>query len=545
MRLKSLQTGTKLIGSFGLVAILIVIISAVALWRMQASDAITSDLVNDKLAKQQLASDLLNLAQLNGLRAVSIARSDSLELADLYQDQLLRGEKKAAELEAKLAALPMSGSESALLKAAADRKALLAAIRTETFRAKELGRTQEAEGLVGSKLEPAFKRYTQSLDALLEYQSRGARELAAQSAHASRLSRNLLLALGAMALVLGCALGWRLTRSIVDPLQEAVTLAERVATGDLCATISHGRRDEIGRLFDALNRMTESMAATVSRVLDGALAIDTASAAIADGNQDLSQRTERQAAALEQTAASMDELTTTVAQNSASANQANQLAQSASKVAREGGQAVAHMVAKMEAIKVSAKKIVDITGVIDGIAFQTNILALNAAVEAARAGDEGRGFAVVAGEVRSLAQRSASAAKDIKRLIGESAGEIEAGTGLANAAGARMQDIVTGVEQVTAILDAIDSASAEQASGIGQVGQAIAEMDAVTRQNAALVEQAAAAAGSMRGQAGELTQLVGTFRVGAGASVRTPGRQRAASAVLALSARRDGALIGI
>jgi methyl-accepting chemotaxis protein len=535
MRLKTLHTGTRILGAFAIVSLLILVISTVALWRMQAADALTADLVDDKLAKQQLASELIGMVRLNGLRALAIARSDSLELADLYKDQLARGDKAAAGLAARFAALPLSTREKDLWQAVAAHKTAADAIQAEVFRAKDMGRTQEVDTLVAAKMDPAFTRYAGSLDTLLAHEASQARALAAQSARASAFSRSLLLVLGAAALLVGAVLGWRLTRSIVVPLQEAVTLAERVATGDLRATIAHRRKDEIGRLFDALNRMTSSMSATVARVKGSALTIDSASAGIAAGNNELSHRTERQAGALEQTAASMEELTTTVAQNSASADAANRLAQSASNVAQAGGRAVAQMVAKMDSIRASASKIVDITSVIDGIAFQTNILALNAAVEAARAGEEGRGFAVVAGEVRSLAQRSAAAAKDIKKLIGDSASEIEAGTSLASVAGETMHEIVAGVQRVTAILDAINTASAEQAAGIAQVGGAIAEMDAVTRQNAVLVEQAAAAADAMRGEAAHMTQLVSTFKVKAAAA---PG---AALVAVAASTRAPSA----
>jgi methyl-accepting chemotaxis protein len=262
--------------------------------------------------------------------------------------------------------------------------------------------------------------------------------------------------------------------------------------------------------------MTANMSATVGRVMDGALAIDNTSAGIAEGNHDLSQRTERQAAALEQTTASMDELTATVQQNSARADEASHRALSASAVAEDGGAAVTQMITNMETIKASASKITDITSVMDAIAFQTTILALNAAVEAARAGEEGRGFAVVAGEVRSLAQRSAAAAKDIKRLIGESVGEIAAGTELAGAAGSKMNEVVAGTQRVSTILVAINAAGAEQAAGIAEVARAVAEMDGTTRQNAALVEQASAAAEAMHQQAAYLAELVATFKVEAG-----------------------------
>jgi methyl-accepting chemotaxis protein len=518
MRVSTLQTGTKILASFASLLLIIAVISAVALWRMHTADAITSSLVNDKLAKQQLTSELLGAVQLNGLTASSIARSDSLELSDIYHDQLARGEKRAAEIASRLVALPMTLDEKALLQSVADGKTAFDAIEAEVFHAKDQGRTQDVETLLANKLDPAFKHYAGALATLLDYQTKQAHALAADFERTSLASRAWLAALGLAALAGGCVLAWQLARGIVGPLQQAVALAEQVAAGDLSATIRHDRGDEIGRLFDALNRMTASMSATVAQVLEGAFAINTASVEIAEGNLDLSERTERQAASLEQTAASMDELTATVKQNSASAEDASRLAQSASEVARVGGRAVTQMVTKMEAIKSSAGKIADITGVIDGIAFQTNILALNAAVEAARAGEQGRGFAVVAGEVRSLAQRSAAAAKDIKKIIGDSTGEIVAGTELANAAGSTMQEIVDGVQRVTSLLIEINTASSEQASGIAQVGQAVAEMDGATRQNAALVEQAAAAADALRAQAAHLTQLVSTFKVASGQS---------------------------
>lgn len=538
MHLAKFQTATKILGSFSVLLLIIVLAASVSGWRMHTADVITSDLVNDKLAKERLTSKLVGVARLNGLLALSIARSDSLELADLYQEQLVRGEKDAAKVGAQISALPMAASEKALLQAALERKTALAAHQTEVFLAKQQGRTQDVETLVSTKLEPALHGYTEALGALLEYQTRQAHELAARSVQASAASRMWLAGLGLAALAIGAALAWLLTRSIVTPLQQALSLAEQVATGDLRAAIRHERQDEIGRLFDALNSMTGSMSGTVGRVLEGARAIDNASGEIAEGNQDLSRRTERQAAGLEETAASMDELTTTVQQNSARADEASHLALSASAVAQEGGAAVTQMIAKMDAIKASASKITDITSVIDAIAFQTNILALNAAVEAARAGEDGRGFAVVAGEVRSLAQRSAAAAKDIKKLIGESVGEIAAGTELASAAGSKMHEIVAGVQQVSAILMAINAASAEQAAGIAEVAQAVAEMDGSTRQNAALVEQAAAAAEAMHAQAAYLAELVGTFKVKAGkpaleltAAASNPARVRSAEGI--------------
>ncbi|CAN7499464.1 methyl-accepting chemotaxis protein [Massilia sp. LjRoot122] len=522
MPLAKLQTGTKILGSFGVVSFLILLLSAVALWRMQSNDALTTDLVYDKLAKQQLTSDLLGVERLNGSRLVAIARSDSLELADYFGAQLASGRKSAAELEAKLARLPRTGREDALIAQAGKHKAALAKIQAALFQAKEFGQTQVVEGLVSGDWETAYKAHTGALEALLAHEAAEARRLAEESATASAFGKALLLALGLGALGIGAALAWMLTRNIVGPLQQAVVLAEQVAHGDLRPVIRHARSDEIGRLFDALNGMTGGVSATVSQVLQGAQAIDSASSEIADGNQDLSRRTERQASRLRQTVGAMEELLEAIARNNASARSANALAQSASNVATRSAQAVEEVVARMAAIKASADRIVDITGMIDSIAFQTNILALNAAVEAARAGAEGRGFAVVAAEVRNLAQHSATAAKEIKQLISESTGEIAAGTDIAGTAGETMRAVLAHVHDVAGLLDTISTASSEQASGVAQVSQAIAEMDESTQQNAAMVEQAAAAAESMRQQAAELSELVGTFKLRAPA-----GAQRA------------------
>jgi methyl-accepting chemotaxis protein len=513
MRLAKLQTGTKILGAFAVVSAAIAVICAVALWRMQAADALTRDLVNNRLAGQQLSSELLGVARLNGMRAVAIARSDSLEVGDYFQAQLGQGEQEAGKLESRIAALATSADERKLQQQAATAKAGYMKVRQQVFQAKDLGKTVEVEQLASTSLATTFDAYTRALGALLAHQTRQAHALATASETASLFSRVLLLGVGGAALLLGGLAGWLLTRSIVAPLQDAVRLAERVARGDLSASIRHARGDEIGRLFDALNHMTGGVSATVVKVLDSARMIDDASADLAAGNLDLSRRTEHQASSLHATVEAMVELTEAVQQNHVNAHDASELALAASGVAREGAGAVEQMVERMATIRQSAAKIGDITAMIDGIAFQTNILALNAAVEAARAGAEGRGFAVVANEVRSLAQHSAAAAKEIKTLIAESLGAIESGAGIAGAAGMTMRQILERVQQVADLLAAIDVASSEQAEGIAQVRRTIAEMDEATRQNAAMVEQAAAAAGTMRSQAEQLTGVVSTFKV--------------------------------
>lgn len=302
--------------------------------------------------------------------------------------------------------------------------------------------------------------------------------------------------------------------SVIQPISWAVHTAKQVASGDLSHSVEiHRRHDEIGDLQLALHDMHDSLIAVVTQVRSGAEAIASASAQIAAGNLDLSVRTEQQAGALEKTASAMEELTSTVKQNADHARQANQLAQSASQVAVQGGEVVAHVVDTMGAINASSKKIVDIIGVIDGIAFQTNILALNAAVEAARAGEQGRGFAVVASEVRSLAQRSAAAASEIKALIGDSVSRVHAGSLQVAQAGSTMDEIVTSIRRVTDIMGQISTASNEQTLGIEQINQAIAQMDAATQQNAELVKHAAAAAASMHEQVSGLVQVVSVFNL--------------------------------
>jgi methyl-accepting chemotaxis protein-1 (serine sensor receptor) len=328
--------------------------------------------------------------------------------------------------------------------------------------------------------------------------------------------RDTVMMLAAVVLgtiAVGAAIMIWIVRTITTPLNEAVEIAQVVASGDLSTEVYVHGNDEIGVLMKALKEMHDNLADIVGRVRAGADSIAHSSAEVAAESMELSTRTEEQASALEETASSMQQLTQTVASNNENAHTASKLAGSASDVAVRGGEAVAQVVATMDSINESSKKIVDIIGVIDGIAFQTNILALNAAVEAARAGEQGRGFAVVASEVRSLAQRSASAAKEIKELISDSVGKVDTGTRLVGQAGSTMDDVVDSVRRVTAIISEIAQASDEQNSGIGQINDSVAQMDTMTQQNAALVEEAAAAAESMQQQARELQQAVSVFKI--------------------------------
>ncbi|HEY0490475.1 MAG TPA: methyl-accepting chemotaxis protein [Telluria sp.] len=341
---------------------------------------------------------------------------------------------------------------------------------------------------------------------------------------ASSRTQFLILMLAAVACAISVGIAVITTRGITGPLNYAVKVARRVAQGDLTSVINVNSRDEMGQMLEALNHMNASLINIVGDVRLGTESISSASGQIASGNLDLSARTEQQAASLGQTSGAMRALTDTVQQNADNARQANQLAAKASDVAVRGGAVVSNVVVTMGSITESSKKIVDIIAVIDGIAFQTNILALNAAVEAARAGEQGRGFAVVASEVRSLAQRSAAAAQEIKALIGDSVDKVREGSTLVEQAGATMQEVVASVRQVTDIMAEITAASQEQSAGIAEVKHTILEMDETTQQNAALVEEAAAAAASMQEQAAHLARVVSIFRVEADldAAIRTP-----------------------
>jgi methyl-accepting chemotaxis protein len=377
----------------------------------------------------------------------------------------------------------------------------------------------------------ALSQPTQAaIDALIKLQSDVAKADFERSQAVYVWVRNSCSAAVLLGLLLALVIGYRLVRTITGQLNEAVRIASAVASGDLTQHIAVDRNDETGKLMQALKQMNDSLKDIVTRVRVGTDTIVTASGQIASGNMDLSSRTEQQASSLEETASSMEELNATVRQNEHNARAANELAVAASGVAARGGKVVSEVVQTMGAINAASHRIADIIGVIDGIAFQTNILALNAAVEAARAGEHGRGFAVVATEVRSLAQKSASAAREIKSLITDSVTQVDGGTRLAQQAGSTMEEVVASVRQVTDMMGQISAASAEQSAGIGQVNQAIVQMDQATQQNAALVEQAAAAAGALQDQAQQLSTAVQVFQLDAASApallaTPAPGKQ--------------------
>lgn len=455
-------------------------------------------------------------------RAITATRLD----ATLRDDAALRSRFAATERSlyesmastAQAATALQTEIESA--QVSAEVRSLSEAVRTERDRFVKLRERLRDDIQMGevpptlqSELDTASRRMLDALQALNHRLGVERGEANAVLLDSIRHALTALVAAGAIAVAVACAVGWRTTRVITTPLQDAVRLTQRIATGDLTQTLDRQRRDEIGDLIAALAQMQQALRGVVANIQQSVDGIEVASGEVAAGNQDLSQRTEETASSLQRTASSMHQLTDSVRQSAEAAMQANQLAASASEVAVRGGDVVTRVVSTMDEINSSSKKIADIIGVIDGIAFQTNILALNAAVEAARAGEQGRGFAVVAGEVRSLAQRSAEAAKEIKGLIGASVQKVETGSRLVQDAGTTMREIVASVQRVSDIIGEITAASSEQSGGIGLVNDAVAQLDSMTQQNAALVEQSSAAAESLKEQAQRLSHVAAAFRL--------------------------------
>ncbi|KAB8057034.1 HAMP domain-containing protein [Janthinobacterium sp. FT14W] len=511
--LSHLRIGTRLAAGFALVLLLSVISTSYALYSARVNAEATRQMMEKPLAKERLVSDWYVLIYSAIARTSMIARSKDETLSNVFADTIADSTKQGSELLKKIEALLDSDEEKSIFKASIAERVKYQDAKTLVMDARKAGNAAQAESTYRDSFAPAATNYQNNVKALLAQQRKAIDATAQAIEAANERSFTLLLTLCVLVVALGSVCAWLITRSITQPLKAAVKVAETVADGDLRTHFGTPASDEIGDLMRALHGMNEALRKVVSEVQTGTNAIATASGEIAAGNQDLSARTEQQASSLEETASSMEELTSTVKQNADNARQANQMAVAASGVAERGGSIVSQVVDTMGAIDTASTKIVDIIGVIDGIAFQTNILALNAAVEAARAGEQGRGFAVVATEVRSLAQRSAAAAREIKTLIGDSVEQVNNGTRLVQQAGSTMGEVVDSVRRVTDIMAEITAASAEQSMGIDQVNQAIAQMDQVTQQNAALVEEAAAAAESMQDQAARLAQVAAGFQL--------------------------------
>jgi len=488
--------------------------SVVAVWQLRSLGREVDDMLGSSLKVERAATDWMRNTTSGVQRAAAIAKSSDPSLIEYFAPATAASIKETNELQKQIEASLDSPEERELFNRIGEmRKAYLAA-REEVSAAKKAGDAEGAAKLFAEKFEPASKTY---IDAVSSLAKRQREQLDASAVKVEALrSRTVWLLVGCtlLALVAGTALSVVLTRGITGPLREAERAARAIADMDLTGEPQRAYgNDETGQLLRAIDAMREALRGALQEVRSVVDNISTASTQIASGNLDLSARTEQAASNLEETASAMEELTSTVRHSADSAAQANQLTSSATHVARRGGDVVAQVVSTMTEIHASSQKIGDIIGTIDGIAFQTNILALNAAVEAARAGEQGRGFAVVAGEVRTLAQRSAEAAREIKALIGASVDKVEAGARLVGDAGSTMTEIVDSVQRVTDIVGEISTASHEQSQGIGQINQAVADLDKMTQQNAALVEESTAAAESLKEQAGRLSGVVATFRL--------------------------------
>ncbi len=529
MKSSDIKISTLLKLGFGLLAVLIVLMGTLSFLKASGAEQAFGNVVDNRYPK---------ISAMHGIndriKQSSLLQRDMLLLSDA--DDIKKAAQTVASLQkensdmlAKLEPTFKSEKGRALFKAMADVRTQYLPVSQRYISQASSGAQELAKIGLQTEMAPMEQKYFAAVDAMIGFQEEQMQSAKAEAASAIGQIHSTSVLAGAVALLVATLAAFWITRAVTQPINQAVAVARAVAGGDLSYAFEAQGQSETGLLLSALKDMQSGLVKVVSEVRHGSEGVATASAEIAQGNQDLSARTESQASALEQTAASMEELGAQVKQNADNARQANQLALNASTVAVQGGEVVGQVVQTMKGINESSRKIADIISVIDGIAFQTNILALNAAVEAARAGEQGRGFAVVASEVRSLAGRSAEAAKEIKNLIGTSVERVEQGAALVDKAGATMDEVVHSIRRVTDIMGEISSASSEQSAGVAQVGEAVTQMDQVTQQNAALVEQMAAAASSLKSQANELVQTVAVFKLSAGeqllgmkAEVRAP-----------------------
>ncbi|TFV89717.1 HAMP domain-containing protein [Oxalobacteraceae bacterium OM1] len=511
MNLRSFKIGARLGMGFGVIlawVVCVLIAGIVVSGNARRSHNGATQTAN---AKAQLANVMRSAILEGGIAMRNVGLQYSMPEMQKEEAKLQVQRKRFADAEQKLSAAGLTDEERKILAAVAELDKKTEAPFKEAIELVKGYSNESAGKLISSKIDPLNQQAIAEIDKLVVLQQKAIDALMASSEETGQRITWVLVFTGIVTVLAGGLVSVLTTRSITGPLQEAVGVAQRVAAGKLGSQIDASGTDETSALLRALKDMDESLTRIVSQVRHNTEEIGNASEEIASGNADLSQRTESQASALEETASSMEQLTQTVKQNAANAQEANRLVQSASTSAVKGGQVVNEVVATMSSIKDSSRKISDIIGVIDGIAFQTNILALNAAVEAARAGEQGRGFAVVASEVRTLAQRSAQAAKEIKELIVDSVRQVDSGNTLVDNAGKQMGEIVASVGHVVNIMNEITAASQEQSVGIEEVNRAIATMDEMTQHNAALVEEAAAAAAAMQQRAAVLGQAVAAF----------------------------------
>jgi methyl-accepting chemotaxis protein len=512
MQLNQIKIGRRLALGFGLVVSLMLALAAVTALRLGQVDQATNHLL--ELQKHAtLAESWRSGVHLNATRALAIAKSGgNPEVEAFFAPQMKQTTEQISAWQKALTEQVDSVQGKALMAEIAKQREDYIAARNTVLQALKGGDTGSAMQVLDAQMMPRSDLYVASIAALAKNQDERALAANAEISQMVEQTQALTVVLAVIGVLLAGGAGWLITRSVLQPVRQTMAAAERIAGGDLSQPVAVTGRDEMADMLCSLARMQDALAALVGNVRASSDSIGTASAQIASGNQDLSSRTEQTASNLQQAASSLEEITGTVAQTADSARTANQLAASASEAAQRGGHVVAEVVTTMDEITARSRKIADIIGTIDGIAFQTNILALNAAVEAARAGEQGRGFAVVAGEVRTLAQRSAEAAREIKALIQASVEKVEAGSALVQQAGSSMGEIVGSVQRVTDVIGEISAATSEQTAGLRQVNEAVAQLDQMTQQNAALVEESAAAAQSLADQSRRLSGVVASFR---------------------------------
>ena len=518
MTISNMKIGTRLGAGFALVLAMMVSLVLVVLASLASIGGSSSRVIEQDWVKAEAANTINAITRANARRTMELFFAQDAAYTSKINQHIETNKKVINDAVQVLETMIHTDEGKTLLADFKDKRTRYVQSFGKVSKLLAEENKAEANKVLIEETLPTLDAVQDSVQKLVALERRIVEASGAEVKERIVSTRALIIGLGLLGVLMGGLFSYWITRSITRPIHEAVKVAQTVAAGDLSSQIEVTSKDETGELLQALKDMNTSLSGIVGQVRQSTDTIATASSQIAAGNQDLSSRTEEQASSLEQTAASMEELTSTVKQNADNARQANQLAVSASSIAVKGGSVVSQVVDTMGAINTSSRKIVDIIGVIDGIAFQTNILALNAAVEAARAGEQGRGFAVVAAEVRNLAQRSADAAKEIKTLIGDSVNRVEEGSQQVAQAGKTMDEIVDSVRRVTDIMAEITAASQEQTQGIDQINQAITQMDQVTQQNAALVEEAAAAAASLQEQAGGLSQVVSVFTLGSGQS---------------------------
>jgi methyl-accepting chemotaxis protein len=518
VNLKHMTIKSKLIAGFGVLSTIVLVVSGMSLNALSNSTDAFSAYVHGPGARADMAAQVRTAVDRRAIAARNLVLVTKPADLEIEKADVTRASEdvqaKLKLLKTMVASGPGSSDTARSLAGEIDRvETLYGPVANGIVALALAGKHDEAIVKMDDECRPLLAALVKATEAYADFTRNRQEQLVRDSEDQYQMQRNVLIAICVAAIAMALAAGVFITRSITLPIRRAVDVAGTVARGDLRSRIAVTQNDETGQLLGALADMNARLIETVSRVRESSGSIASASSEIATGNTDLSQRTEQQAASLEETAASMEELTSTVKQNTENAQQASALATSASDVAQRGNRVVGQVVDTMHGISESSAKIAEITGIIEGIAFQTNILALNAAVEAARAGEQGRGFAVVASEVRSLAQRSSNAAKEIKDLIANSVLQVQNGSALASQAGETMSEVTQAVARVTDIMEEIAAASIEQGRGIEQVNQAITQMDEVTQQNAALVEEAAAASQSLQDQGRQLTEAVAFFQL--------------------------------